>query len=277
VTASETTTQAPIAAKTAPAAPAADLPSVRILGSRVHMISLPEVVQHLDAWIQRPAPRPRRLVVTGFHGLWEAHKRPEFKAILNSADLWVPDGIAPVLVARRRGFKTATRTPGAEIMQAFFELADRKGYSSFFYGDTDETLAALRENLQRRYPGHRVAGTFSPPFGPMSPEQDAAAVRMINEARPDVLWVGLGLPKQDIWIHEHRDRLTVPVAAGVGAAFKFLAGSVKRVPAWIGNHGLEWLWRFACEPRKLWRRDLLDAPRFVTHVLLEMTGLRKYD
>jgi N-acetylglucosaminyldiphosphoundecaprenol N-acetyl-beta-D-mannosaminyltransferase len=253
------------------------MPFVKVLGSRVHIVSLPEVASHLDGWIQNPSGACRRLVVTGFHGLWEAHKHPDFKAILNSADLWVPDGIAPVWVARRRGFKNAARTPGAEIMKAFFELADRKGYSSFFYGDTDDTLSLLRRNVQRLYPGHKVAGTFSPPFGPMSAEQDEQIIRMINDARPDMLWVGLGLPKQDRWIHEHRDRLKVPVAAGVGAAFKFLAGSVKRVPDWIGNHGLEWLWRFACEPRKLWRRDLLDGPRFVTHVIMEMTGIRKYD
>ncbi len=256
---------------------ATEMPFVKVLGSRVHMVNLPEVASLIDGWIQEPDGACRRVVVTGFHGLWEAHKHPDFKAILNSADLWVPDGIAPVWVARRRGFKNATRTPGAEIMKAFFELADKKGYSSFFYGDTDETLGLLRQNVEQLYPGHKVAGMFSPPFGPVSPEQDDAIMRMINDARPDMLWVGLGLPKQDRWIYQHRHLLKVPVAAGVGAAFKFLSGTVKRVPDWIGNHGLEWLWRLACEPKKLWRRDLLEAPKFVTHVLLEMTGLRKYD
>ena len=250
---------------------------VSILGSSVSIIQMADIVEIMDRWIAAGSDRCRRIVVTGFHGLWEAHKDPEFKAILNSADLWVPDGIAPVWVARRRGFPDAQRTPGAEVMTAFFDLADRKGYSSFFYGDTEETLQRLRARLQSRYPGHRIAGTFSPPFRPLTREEDEAVVQMINDARPDVLWVGLGLPKQDRWIHERRDRLEVPVAAGVGAAFKFLSGSVKRVPAWIGNHGLEWLWRFVQEPKKLWRRDLLDAPQFVGHMLLEMTGLRKYE
>ncbi len=100
---------------------------------------------------------------------------------------------------------------------------------------------------------------------------------MINETQPDVLWVGLGLPKQDRWVFEHKDRLNVPIAIGVGAAFGFLSGKVKRVPEWIGNNGLEWIWRFIKEPKKLWRRDLLDGPRFVFHVILELTGLRKYE
>jgi len=104
-----------------------------------------------------------QLVVTGFHGIWKSRKHPDFKRALNSADLWVPDGIAPVWMSRLKGFRKAQRTPGAEIMQAFFDLADTKGYSSFFYGYTDETLAALGETIEKRYPGHKVAGTFSSP------------------------------------------------------------------------------------------------------------------
>jgi len=221
--------------------------------------------------------RCRQIVVTGFHGIWEAHKYGDFKAILNSADLWVPDGIAPVWVARCRGFRNVKRTPGAEVMKYFFELADQEKYKSFFYGDTEETLAALKEKLEARYPGHKVVGTFSPPFRPLTPEEDDDVIRIINEARPDVLWVGLGLPKQDHWIFEHKEKLNVPIAIGVGAAFGFLSGRVERVPEWIGNNGLEWIWRFIQEPGKLWKRDLLDGPRFVFHVILELTGLRKYE
>jgi N-acetylglucosaminyldiphosphoundecaprenol N-acetyl-beta-D-mannosaminyltransferase len=250
---------------------------LKVLGSYIHVISVGESVGVLEERILRPQGAVRRVVVTGFHGIWEAHKDPELKAILNSADLWVPDGIAPVWVARLKGYRGVQRVPGADLMRAFFELANEKGYSSFFYGDTEETLAALRANLERDYPNHRVAGTFSPPFRPLSPEEDDEHVRLINEARPDVLWVGLGLPKQDLWIFEHKDRLDVPVAIGVGAAFGFLSGKVKRAPAWIGNLGFEWLWRLLAEPRKLWRRDLLDGPRFLAHVFLELTGLRKYD
>jgi len=253
-----------------------DLPMLKILGSRVHMVQLADVIGVIEQWIREPDGRCRRIVVTGFHGIWEAYKHPDFRRILNSADLWVPDGIAPVWVARRRGFRHAQRTPGADVMQAFFERANGKGYSSFFYGDTEEALAALREKLGRLYPGHRVAGTLSPPFRPVTPQEDEAQMKTINDARPDVLWVGLGLPKQDEWIFEHRNQLHVPIAAGVGAAFGFLSGRVRRAPAWMGDHGLEWLWRLIQQPRKLWRRDLLEGPRFLAHVLLELSGLREY-
>jgi N-acetylglucosaminyldiphosphoundecaprenol N-acetyl-beta-D-mannosaminyltransferase len=233
----------------------------------------------MSRWIEEYEgyKRCRQIVVTGFHGIWEAHKNVDFKAVLNSADLWVPDGIAPVWVARHRGYPDAQRTPGADIMEAFFEQSNERGYSSFFYGDTDDTLIALRENVQRKYPGHNVTGTFSPPFRPTTPEEDDIHVRMINDARPDVLWVGLGLPKQERWIFEHKDRLNVPIAIGVGAAFRFISGKVQRAPEWIARSGFEWVWRLIKEPRKLWRRNLLDVPRFVTLAFLETMRLRKYD
>lgn len=253
--------------------------TVKILGSCVDLVDIPGVVSLMDQWIQeyREGKNCRQIIVTGFHGIWEAHKHTDFKTILNSADLWVPDGIAPVWIARLKGLSHAVRTPGAEIMQAFFELADQKGYSSYFYGDTEKTLSNLKKRLRQRYPGHRIAGCFSPPFRPLTREEDEGIIQMINDAQPDVVWVGLGLPKQDRWVYEHKTRLNAPIAVGVGAAFGFLSEDIKRVPRWIGENGLEWLWRFIEEPKKLWKRDLIEGPRFLYHVFLEMTGLRKYE
>ncbi len=250
---------------------------VEILGSRVDLVSLEELRDTLDTWMRAGDRRCRMMAVTGFHGLWEAHRRPEFARILRSADLWAPDGIAPILVARMKGQKDARRTPGMDVMKTFFALANEQGYSSFFYGDTEDTLARLRASVERQYPGHRVAGTYSPPFRALSEAEDRKIVGMINDTRPDVVWVGLGLPKQDIWVHEHKNRLNAKAAIGVGAAFGFLAGKVKRCPDWLGNCGLEWAYRFAMEPRKLWRRDLIDGPRFLWHVGLELTGFKKYE
>jgi N-acetylglucosaminyldiphosphoundecaprenol N-acetyl-beta-D-mannosaminyltransferase len=210
------------------------------------------------------------VIVTGFHGLMEAHKSAKIRAVLNDADLWVPDGIAPVWVARARGHRDAVRATGTDIMLEFLKRADAKNLSSYFYGDTDSTLAALSERVRRDFPGHRIAGAVSPPFRALSPEEDEAIVERINEARPDVLWVALGLPKQDVWIHERLSRLKVPVAIGVGAAFAFVAGTVERCPEWVGNGGFEWVYRFLKEPKKLWRRDLLDGPRFMVLAGMEL-------
>jgi N-acetylglucosaminyldiphosphoundecaprenol N-acetyl-beta-D-mannosaminyltransferase len=249
--------------------------SIDILGCRVSKVTLTEALDLIEQWIQRPALRSRYVVATGFHGLWEAHKDPEFQKVLNSADLFCSDGIAPVWVSRLNGDVLPERVPGPDLLAAFLAKADKSGHSSFFFGDTDETLAALKENVQKTYPGHRVAGVLSPPFRTMSAEEDAEIIEEINSVRPDVLWVGLGMPKQDWWIYNHRDRLRVSVVVGVGAAFRFLSGSIKRAPEWVGNNGFEWLWRLAAEPRKLWRRDLIEGPRFLAYAFVQSMRARR--
>lgn len=243
---------------------------VRVLGSRVHLVSLQETLDLMETWIESGDRCCRRVTVTGFHGLWEAHNDGAVREILNSAELWVPDGIAPVWVARLRGRGRVERVSGAEIMEGFFERAHARGYSSYFYGDTEATLLALRRTLESKHPGHRVAGTYSPPFRVLTSEEDEATVERINAVKPDVLWVGLGMPKQDRWIYERRHRLKVPVAIGVGAAFAFVAGTVPRCPEWMGRWGVEWTYRFMKEPRKLWRRDMIDGPRFLFAVGKEL-------
>ena len=251
-------------------------PSVCILGSRVHLISATRTVDHIERWIQMRDNRCRQAIVTGFHGLLEAHKNPRIRSILNEAELWVPDGIAPVWLARMRGYRNVVRTPGTEIMIEFLNRSDKKGYSSYFYGDTEQTLAALCETVTSKYPGHRIAGAYSPPYRALTPSEETEIVERINAARPDILWVALGMPKQDIWIHERLKRLNVPVAIGVGAAFAFVAGTVPRCPEWMGNAGFEWVYRFIKEPSKLWRRDLFDGPRFIFYAGMDFIRRREY-
>lgn len=241
---------------------AADLPSVEILGATVHGPTVRQAVGLLERWIQEPAALCRMVVVTGFHGLWVGHTDAEFRRLLNGADLFCPDGIAPIWLSRLQGRPLPERVPGAELMNAFFAAAQERGYRSYFYGDSEATLRALSTQMAERFPGAPVAGAFSPPFRALTEAEESAHVEAINDSGADVLWVGLGLPKQERWIARHRHRLKVPVAVGVGAAFGFVAGTVPRAPEWIGRAGFEWAWRLAAEPKKLWRRDLLDGPRF---------------
>ena len=160
-------------------------------------------------------------------------------------------------------------------MWAFCELAQQKGYRCFFYGDTEETLTALTARLKLAFPDLKIAGTHSPPFRELTREEDEEIVRLINVSYADVVWVGLGLPKQERWMYEHRDKLNAPVAVGVGAAFKFISGRVRRAPTWMGDHGLEWMWRFAQEPKRVWRRVIIDGPHFAFQLALERWSLRK--
>jgi len=251
--------------------------TLKILGSRVHIVQNTGVLEMMEKWIQERDAKCHFIVNTGFHGLWMAHKDPEFKAIVNSADLFSPDGIAPIWISRIRGKPLKERATSAELMKSFFKKANEKRYRSFFYGDTDETLHTMKEKLKDKYPGHKIVGTYSPPFRPLTQEEDKKIMEMINKAQPDVLWVGLGLPKQERWIFGHRDKLNVPVAIGVGACFGFFSGRVARASLWMGIMGLEWLWRFIQEPRKLWRRVFWDVPRFSFHVLMELIGFKKYE
>ncbi|HEY7532697.1 MAG TPA: WecB/TagA/CpsF family glycosyltransferase, partial [Nitrospiraceae bacterium] len=180
------------------------------------------------------------------------------------------------MAGRQKGFQLERRVSGTDLMQAFFCSSNGRTARHFFYGDTEETLRQLTERLHHDYPGIHITGICSPPFRPLTAEEDSDMVTMINKARPDVLWVGLGLPKQERWIFAHRALLNVPLILGVGAAFKFLAGTVLRAPAWVGDRGFEWLWRLAHEPRRMWRRVFLEGPQFIGHLALEISGLRKY-
>jgi N-acetylglucosaminyldiphosphoundecaprenol N-acetyl-beta-D-mannosaminyltransferase len=239
------------------------------LGVRVHIVQIPDVVAIMERWIQTEPQKCHFIVASGMHALMEGRRDHNFRAILNSADLFIPDGYSLIWFARQRGFKMERRATGTGLMQEFCRVSAQKGYSNFFYGDTYDVLQQLRTRLRERYPGLKVVGIHSPPFRELTPEEDRHEVELINETKPDVLWVALGLPKQERWMFEHRDRLNVPVIVGVGAAFRFSSGKVKRAPSWMGEHGLEWAWRFIQEPRKLWRRALIDTPRFIYYAALE--------
>jgi N-acetylglucosaminyldiphosphoundecaprenol N-acetyl-beta-D-mannosaminyltransferase len=197
--------------------------------------------------------------------------------VFESVDLLAPDGILMILVARLHGFKLSKKKTGPDVMMEFARSASEHGYSSYFYGDEESVLQELESKLKGEFPKLKIVGHRSPHFRPLTAEEDAADLAAINQAAPDVLWVGLGMPKQEQWISDHRDRLQVTVAVGAGAAFKFISGETGRGPAWLRNMGFEWLWRLLSEPKRIWRRIFIDAPQFIGLVALEISGLRKFD
>lgn len=251
------------------------IPEIKVLGSKVNLVQMDQVLEVMEQWIQENGPN-KYIVASGMHGIMEAHKDPQFKEVVNTADLFVADGISLVWAARLRGHALKKRVPGPTLMSRFLELASRKGYKVFFYGDTQETLDLLTAKLEQKYEQLNIVGAYSPPFRQLTDEEDREIVSMINESKADVVWIGLGLPKQELWMHEHRASLTVPISVGVGAAFKFESGAVTRAPGWIGELGFEWAWRLAQEPGRIWRRVFIDGPRFAGHIFLELSRLRKY-
>ena len=246
-----------------------------VLGVRVDAVQIPDTISQMEEWI-RERRQSRYIAVTGMHGVTEAQHDDSFKHILNSADLVVPDGIPLVWLGRLRGFTMRRRVYGPELMMTFCQETASKGYRHFFLGGTPDLPERLSESLRRRIPALQIAGTFSPPFGYVTSEEDEATIAMINATNPDVVWVGLSEIKQDTWMYEHRGKLNVPVLVGIGAAFDFLAGAKRQAPEWMRENGLEWLFRLLQEPRRLWRRYLVYGSEFLVLVFLEQLGVRKF-
>lgn len=242
--------------------------SFQVLGVRVDPVQIPEVVARMEQWI-RNRDACRGIAVTGMHGVTEARHHPAFREILNAADMVVPDGMPLVWLGRMRGRRLERRVYGPELMRAFCEATSEKGYRHYFYGGAPGVPERLAEKLKSDLPRLVIAGHDSPPFRPLTPAEDEAAIAAINRARPDVLWVGLGTPKQETWIYAHRDRLQVPVVVAVGAAFDINAGLKRQAPRWMRENGFEWLFRLVQEPRRLWRRYLIYGTQFVFFVCWE--------
>lgn len=252
------------------------LPSFRLLGVRVHAVQIPDAVAQMERWIEE-RDGCHYVAVTGMHGVTEAQHDPAFKTVLNEAGMVVSDGMPLVWAGRRNGFEMARRVYGPELMLTFCRQTAEKGYKHYFYGGASDVPEDLARHLSRQYPGIRIAGCYSPPFRPLTAEEDRKIVKDINASGADILWVGLSTPKQEKWMYEHRDKLNVPVLMGVGAAFDLNTGRLRQAPRWMREHGLEWFFRLMMEPRRLWRRYLVYGSEFAWNVSLEMLKLKQFN
>ena len=184
-----------------------------------------------------------------------------------SADMICPDGMPIAWMQRLKGHKAAGRCCGPDVMDEVFRRSVEAGQRHFFYGSTQDVLSAMIANVEGRYQGVKVCGHYSPPFRVLSAEEDAMVIAMLDQSGADYLWVGLGCPKQQLWMHEHKQRITVPVMLGVGAAFDFFAGTKSRAPVWMQKRGLEWLFRLCSEPKRLWKRYTVYNALFAWYAL----------
>lgn len=240
------------------------IPRIDVLGVGVSAIDMEQALAAIAGWIER---RERHYVcVTGVHGVMESRRDDELRRIHNASGLTTPDGMPMVWAGRRSGAAHMRRVYGPDLMLAVCERAVRRGWSSYFYGGAPGVAERLAERLAERYPGLEVAGACSPPFRAATPAEDAATVEWIERAAPDLVWVGLGTPKQERWMAAHSQRLSAPVLLGVGAAFNIHAGLLPQAPRWMQRSGLEWLYRLAREPR-LAGRYLRNNPRFLLEIL----------
>jgi N-acetylglucosaminyldiphosphoundecaprenol N-acetyl-beta-D-mannosaminyltransferase len=242
------------------AAPSSLVPARRILGMRVDATSY----QHATAEILRwgSLGESRYVCVATVNNVIEAYDDPAYLQVMDGADLVTPDGVPLVWALRLLGVEGATRVYGPDLTPLLCERAAALGIPVGFYGSEPEVLDDLTARLVRRYPGLEVAYAYSPPFRPLTPAEDGRVADSINRSGAQLLFVGLGAPKQERWMAAHRGRVAA-VMLGVGAAFDFLAGRKRQAPAVLQRLGLEWLFRLVHEPRRLWRRYLYRNPRFV--------------
>jgi N-acetylglucosaminyldiphosphoundecaprenol N-acetyl-beta-D-mannosaminyltransferase len=254
--------------------PATEAATFKVLGVDVHAVQIPDTISVFESWI-RNREGSRYVAVTGMHGISEAVASPEFRTTLKRASLVVCDGTPLVWLGRWHGHKMQRRVYGPELMETFCSNTGSR-YRHFFYGGATEVPEKLAAEMQRRY-GIKVAGTYSPPFRALTEQEDREVIAMIEAAHADVLWIGLSTPKQERWMHQHCDKITVPVVVGVGAAFDLNSGRLAQAPAWMRENGLEWLFRLAVEPRRLWKRYLVRGPVFVWNIGLELLNVRRFD
>jgi N-acetylglucosaminyldiphosphoundecaprenol N-acetyl-beta-D-mannosaminyltransferase len=256
--------------------PTGDLDSVDILGVNVSAITPDDAVATIDHWISERINN--YVCITGVHGIMESRRSELLRGIHNKAGMVTPDGMPLVWFARLLGRDRTRRVYGPDLMRRLTAVSSPRGYRHFYYGGAEGVANRLKEVMTRSHPRLDVAGVICPPFRELTADEDNDVVRAINEAHPDIVWVGLSTPKQELWMASHLGRLDAPVMIGVGAAFDFLAGTKRQAPVWMQQHGLEWLFRLCSEPRRLWRRYAYIVPAFTILAVREflLHAIRRY-
>jgi N-acetylglucosaminyldiphosphoundecaprenol N-acetyl-beta-D-mannosaminyltransferase len=249
--------------------------TVAILGIPIDDLNTSEAIKRLDEFAQ--SGRFHQVATANTDFLIKAHEDAELRAILRNADLVVPDGMPVVLASRWLRAGLRERVTGADLVPKLAELAAEKGYRVYMLGAKKEVACRAKERLEELNPGLQIVGCESPPVDHIVKMDNDAILAQIESARPHILLVAFGNPKQEKWIHMHRNRLQVPVCIGVGGTFDFIAGTVARAPAWMQRSGMEWLFRLAQEPKRLWKRYFNDVVHFVRFILLQLWVMRARD
>jgi N-acetylglucosaminyldiphosphoundecaprenol N-acetyl-beta-D-mannosaminyltransferase len=251
-----------------------NLPRVNVLGVGISAIDMAQAVHAIEEWTADSAAQ--YVNVCTVHTVMECRRDQRLRRIVNGSGMSTPDGMPLVWLSWLHGYSNAGRVYGPDLMLAVCDRTQATGRRHFFYGGAPGVAERLARALQTRYPALIVAGTYSPPYRAPDTDEDDTVLAAINASAPDIVWVGLGTPKQDYWVSRHRDRLTAPVLIAVGAAFDFHAGLLRQAPRWMQRSGLEWLFRLAQEPRRLAFRYLVYNPLFVVLVALQLAGIRRY-
>lgn len=237
-----------------------------ILGVNINVTNMKETVSYICDNLE--SLKGDYICVSNIHTTVMAYEDEKYRKIQNSGVMALPDGGPLSVVSRRRGFKEAERVTGPDLMEEIFKISIKKEYRHYFYGSTQETLDELNIKLNEKYPNINIVGMYSPPFRKLTEEEDNEFIRNINSSKPDFIWVGLGAPKQEIWMYNHREKVS-GLMLGVGAGFDYHANRIKRAPKWMQNYSLEWLYRLIQDPKRLFKRYLHTNFKFIYAIITE--------
>ena len=246
---------------------------VNVLGVGISPISMAQALDSMAGWIA--SRRYSYVCLAPAHSVMSCQGDPRLARIFNSSGLTTPDGMSLVWLLRLKGYTHVERIYGPDLVLAACRRGLEHGWRHFLYGGAPGEEADLTARLESQTPGLSVCGTYTPPFRALTDSEESEMVKRVNATRPDVVWVGIGSPNQERWMVEHLGRIEAPVLVGVGAAFDFLSGRKPQAPRWMQRSGLEWLFRLATEPRRLWPR-YRRYPHFALLVLAQELGLKRY-
>lgn len=241
------------------------IPTCRIMGVSLAAIDMSWLIDFTKKYIKELSGD--YVCVANVHTTVMSYEDPAYCAVQNGGIMAIPDGGPLSSVGRKRGFSKMQRTTGPDYLKEILKISAKEGYRHYFYGSTEETLEKLRTVLKKEYPGVQIAGMYSPPFRALSKEEDEKVIEMINEAHADFVWVGLGAPKQERWMAEHQGKIQ-GLMVGVGAAFDYEAGNIKRAPMRMQKANLEWLYRLLQEPKRLFKRYFYTNTRFIWNAVI---------
>ena len=237
-----------------------EIPVCNILGVNIAAVNMDWTVEYLKKHVRDLSGD--YICVSNVHTTVTSYDDPVYRAVQNGGIMALPDGGPLSSLGRKRGFSQMGRVAGPDLMGEIFRISPECGFRHFFYGSTEDTLEKIVSRLTEKYPGIQIAGVHSPPFRPLTEEEDAAVIGKLNNTDYDFLWVGLGAPKQENWMAAHQGK--VPgLMIGVGVGFKYYAGKMRRAPGWMQRSNLEWFYRLLLEPRRLFKRYFVTNTKFL--------------
>ena len=242
------------------------VPVCKILNVKIAAINMNWIIKFLEKNLK--ALSGDYICVANVHTTVMAYEDAEYLGIQNGGIMAIPDGGPLSYIGRKRGFERMERVTGPDLMSHIFEFSEKNKYRHFFYGSTEETLKEMNRNIKKEFPNLQIVGMYSPPFRLLTEDENQKMIDMINDLEPDFIWVGLGAPKQEKWMAEHKNKVK-GLMIGVGAGFDYFAGNIKRAPKWMQNHNLEWLYRLIQDPRRLFHRYFYTNSKFLFNVIIK--------